>query len=519
MNFSQAFSSRGSELPIVISRFTQPLSSSFLDHLAHDIAQRNCRIVCIGEASHGTYEFYNIRAELTKRLIAEYGFDGVCIEGDWPDAWKVNQYVTGTSRDRNANESLKEFRRFPTWMWRNTVTQSFVEWLKHHNDLIDRAKDNEAHTSYPTHKAGFYGMDLYSLFTSIDAVIEYLDSVDKDAANRARDRFACFEQGSRGQGNRDAQIYGRNAAMGMSKSCEDAVLSQLNEMQNERFRANGDEFFSAQLNAMLVKDAENYYRGMFLGDEPSWNLRDQHMANTVHELIDYIERRKRESAGNNNAENVQQQHTRLVLWAHNSHLGDARATDMGTQRGELNVGQLMRQDYGDATTPLGCYNVGFTSYSGTVTAASNWDTPDRHMVVNPGRRGSWEELMHQAGDCDDFGLIIRGNSVLERALNVPRLERAIGVIYRPRTELQSHYFEAYLARQFDAVVHIDRSNAIEPLDPKEHWLVAKTEHLSLNPDHVPKEEEFNYEPGPRTLKAPFVEDHGKIPPETYPHNF
>lgn len=518
MSFSPTFCSRGSELSSVIRKHAQTLDGQFLDRLAAEIGRRNCKVVCIGEASHGTHEFYQLRAELSKRLIAEYGFDGVCIEGDWPDTWRVNRYVQGIGpedqRDQSANEALSEFKRFPTWMWRNRVVESFVEWLKQHNEIVKRYPDRETVQDTSPLGAGFYGMDLYSLFCSMDAIVDYLEKVDKEAAQRARERFECFEQGARrrGERERDAQVYGQRAAFGMSKACQNEVIEQLKELQKAQYEKsgnNGDEFFSAQLNALLVKNAENYYRNMFMGEEPSWNMRDRHMSDTVHELIKHIERKKQ-------AANLGDRPAKLILWAHNSHLGDARATEMGLERGELNVGQLMRESFGDATHNLGCYNIGFTSHSGTVTAAHNWNTPDHHMIVNPGREGSYEHLMHMVRDGHDFGLIIRGNSELTQTLRMPRLERAIGVIYRPRTELQSHYFQAYLSQQFDAIMHVDRSHAIEPLDPQDHWIVARSEYLRVNPSHVPRTEAESYEPGPKRLKVPVVEDHGRIPPETYP---
>ena len=377
------------------------------------------RFVLIGEASHGTHEFYSIRAKITKRLIAEKGFNAVAVEADWPDAYRINRYVRGMSDDAEAIDALGDFKRFPTWMWRNADVLDFVGWLREHN---------ETHAS----KVGFYGVDLYSLYSSMAAVIEYLDKVDPEAARRARYRYACFEHAGE-----DPQSYGYAASFGLTPTCEKEVVSQLVEMR--RNYAGSDEAFYAEQNARLVLNAERYYRSMFAGRVSSWNLRDQHMAETIDALAQHLGR-----------------DARIVVWEHNSHLGDARATEMGRQ-GELNVGQLMREAHGDDARLIG-----FTTYHGTVTAASEWDGPAEHKRVRPGMPGSYEALLHGAGVAD-FILPLRGNAAA-RALDEERLERAIGVIYLPATERMSHYFAASLPRQFDAVIHIDETRAVEPLE-------------------------------------------------------
>src|ERR1051325_9954324 len=391
----------------------------------------DAQFVLIGEASHGTHEFYRTRAELTRRLIAERGFNAVAVEADWPDAYRVNRFVRGIGGDREPVEALGDFKRFPTWMWRNADVLDFVGWLREHNDAVaDEAR-----------RAGFYGVDLYSLFTSIAEVILYLEKVDPEAARRARQRYACFEHFAE-----DSQMYGYATTFGISESCENEVVEQLVELRR-KYGADvpEDEAFYAEQNARLVLNAERYYRSMFGGRVSSWNLRDTHMAETIDALAAHLGRR----AGN----------AKIVVWEHNSHLGDARATEMG-RHGELNVGQLMRERYGDAARLIG-----FTTYEGTVTAAAEWDGPAERKQVRPGLRGSYEALFHEEGG--DFWLPLRGNRALEEA----RLERAIGVIRPPHGRPWSHYFPASLARQFDAVIHYDRTRAVEPL---ERWPLERS---------------------------------------------
>lgn len=397
----------------------------------------DARLVLLGEASHGTHEFYRVRAEITRRLIEEKGFSLVVVEADWPDAYRVNRYVRGTGPDATANEALADFRRFPTWMWRNADVVTFVEWLRGFNESMSPGGA----------QVGFYGMDLYSLSRSAEAVIEYLEGVDPEAANRARFRYSCFE----GFGD-DAQAYGYAAELGITRSCEDEVVQQLRELQSRAAEDGAhcalpeDELFFAEQNARLVRNAEEYYRSMFRGRVASWNLRDSHMVETLAALM-----------GRRSDQNRQ---PRAVVWAHNSHLGDAGATEMN-ERGEWNVGQLVRESYGDDARLIG-----FTTYSGSVTAASHWDQPARNRRVRPGLPGSWEELFHQVG-IERFMLDLRRSDL--PGLGEPRLERAIGVIYRPETERISHYFSARISDQFDAVIHLDRTSALVPLEPGELW--------------------------------------------------
>lgn len=400
----------------------------------------DARFVLLGEESHGTHEFYRERARITKRLIEEKDFAAVAVEADWPDAYRVNRYVRGASDDVDAIEALADFRRFPTWMWRNTEVVEFIEWLRAHNGSLPPSAT----------KAGFYGLDLYSLRASMKAVLRYLEKVDPEAAKRARDRYACFDHVGQ-----DPQIYGFIAGTDIDKSCEEEVVSQLVELQRraaEHARRDGgvaeDEIFYAEQNARVVKNAEAYYRSMFLEEVSSWNLRDRHMTETLDALVGHL---GRQSGG-----------AKIVVWAHNSHLGDARATEMG-QRGELNVGQLMREKYGqDAVL------VGFTTHHGTVTAASNWDAPAERKRVRPALAGSYEAMFHAVRP-SRFLLNLRQDDIATRGLRDTRLERAIGVIYRPETERVSHYFRARLPDQFDAVLHFDETRAVEPLEYTAEW--------------------------------------------------
>jgi erythromycin esterase-like protein len=391
-------------------------------------------LVLIGEASHGTHEFYRTRAELTKALIRRKGFNIVAVEADWPDAYRANRWVGHASGDAAADAALADFTRFPRWMWRNRDVVNFLEWLHGHNRPLDAAS-----------RVGFYGLDLYSLHASIGAVLAYLRKVDPAAADRARYRYGCFEDFGE-----DTQGYGYAATIGLSRSCEDDVVAQLVEMRRRAAeyaardgRVAADEYFFAEQNARLVRNAEEYYRSMFAGRVESWNLRDTHMMETLEALRGHI----RQTSG----------HARAVVWAHNSHLGDARATQMG-DRGEINLGQLVRQAHG-AQARL----IGFTTHTGSVTAASDWDEPSQRRRVRPSLAGSYERLFHDVGIARFLLMLDRDD--LRAALAPARLERAIGVIYRPESERISHYFRARLPEQFDAVLHVDETHALEPLEP------------------------------------------------------
>ncbi len=409
----------------------------------------DARVVLIGESSHGTHEFYEARAAITKWLIEEKGFCAVAAEADWPDAYRVNRYVRGLGGDKNADEALSGFERFPAWMWRNTVVSDFVDWLRAHNRL---------HESNGRRQAGFYGLDLYSLHRSMGEVIAYLDKIDPKAAARARDRYGCFDHTSAD----DGQAYGFSAAFGAGPSCEQEAIEQLVEIQRNALayaRRDGllaeDELFYAEQNAQTVRNAEVYYRAMFSGRVTSWNLRDKHMAQTLEALLTHLDRHSDGPSA------------RIVVWAHNSHVGDARATEVWAD-GQLTLGQLARQRYGDDARLIG-----FSTYSGTVTAASDWGGVAERKAVRPALGGSIEELLHETGRS---AFLVSGLLSPEAGepLSAVRLGRAIGVIYRPETERQSHYFHVRPADQFDAMIHIDQTRALEPLEVTSLWIAGET---------------------------------------------
>jgi erythromycin esterase-like protein len=397
----------------------------------------DARVVLLGEASHGTHEFYALRAELTRRLIVEKGFSFVAVEADWPDAYRLNRWVKHQGQDATARDALGDFRRFPMWMWRNLEVVGFAEWLRAHNASLS-----------PDRRVGFYGLDLYSLYSSIDAVVTYLDRVDPTAAREARLRYSCLDSGVE-----DPQEYALEVRMGARPDCRDEAVKELLHLRRraiDYLSRDGmvaeDEQFFAEQNARLIVNAEEYYREMFGRRVNTWNLRDRHMAGTLAALLDHHERRYPAKA---------------VVWEHNSHIGDARATERGS-RDELNIGQLARERWGDDAVL-----VGFTTYTGTVTAASDWGAPLERKRVRPGLPGSVEALLHATG-LERF-LVPLWDERVRDALREPRLERAIGVIYRPETERMSHYFHCALPEQFDAVVHVDETRALEPLDRTSQW--------------------------------------------------
>lgn len=409
----------------------------------------DARIVLIGESSHGTHEFYEARAAITKWLIEVKGFCAVAAEADWPDAYRVNRYVRGLGEDKNADEALSGFERFPAWMWRNVVVRDFAEWLREHNQHRRSAGHRES---------GFYGLDLYSLHRSMNEVIAYLDKVDPTAAARARQRYACFDHGSAD----DGQAYGFAAAFGAGPSCERQAIEQLVEFQRNALayaHRDGllaeDEAYYAQQNARTVRNAEVYYRAMFSGRVTSWNLRDEHMARTLESLLAHLDRHQ------------QNDPARIIVWAHNSHVGDARATEMSAD-GQLTLGQLVRERYRDESLLIG-----FTTYTGTVTAASQWGGIAERKVVRPALNGSVEELLHEA---DGHAFLVSPiiNRDAAEPLGAVRLGRAIGVIYQPATERQSHYFHTRPADQFDAIIHIDHTRALEPLELSSQWIAGET---------------------------------------------
>lgn len=403
----------------------------------YDLLLKNigdARYVLIGEASHGTREFYQTRAEITQQLILKKGFMAVAIEGDWPDVYQVHRYLQGQGDKNNYEAALAKFKRFPRWMWRNKTIATFLQWLRAYNDQ-------------QYNKVGFYGLDLYSLNASMHAVIAYLKKIDPDAAERARERYACFDHLGI-----DPQTYGYLTGEGIKKSCIKEATDQLLELQRNTLQyiknrgTTEEEFFYTTQNARVVKDAEKYYRTLFEGRVSSWNVRDVHMMETLEVISNYLQEHLKNPA-------------KIVLWAHNSHVGDASATEM-SERGEVNIGQLVREHYGIKNT----YLIGFSTYQGFVTAAYDWDQPAEHKIVNPGINGSYEELFHRL-KYQNFILNLNCYKEIEHYLHIPRLQRAIGVIYRPKTERLSHYFFTRLPYQFNSIIHFDNTTAVQPLDP------------------------------------------------------
>ena len=383
----------------------------------------NARVVLLGEATHGTAEFYRARAAITQHLIEFHGFNIVAVEADWPDAARIDAHVRHQAPSPRRDEA---FTRFPTWMWRNQEVHDFIEWLRQHNADLP-----------PDMRTAFRGLDVYSLGSSINAVLDYLDRVDPEEAARARQRYGCLTPW-----HTEPSRYGLAVLAGAKSHCEDQVVTQLSELLDKRlsYLANdGEAFFDAAQNARIILAAEQYYRLMVRGSTESWNLRDRHMFDTLSQLL----------AVRNDA--------KAVVWAHNSHIGNAAATMMGW-KGEFNIGELCRTAYRDQAVLIG-----FGADHGTVAAASDWDGELEFKRVLPARPDSWERLFHDTGAVRSLTDWRIRNPDLQTLLTGPLLERAIGVIYRPETERASHYFEAVLAEQFDAYVWFDETRAVTPL--------------------------------------------------------
>lgn len=424
-----------------IQRLVDPLSTGGpqdFDSLLECIGE--ARFVLMGESTHGTHEFYKFRAELSKRLIREKGFQAIAVEADWPDSYRINRYIRGWGSDAEAVDALSGFQRFPTWMWRNADVLDLIGWLQAHNEQV----------VLPTEQVGFYGLDLYSLYTSMDEVIAYLQTVDPVAAEEARRRYACFVQYGE-----DPQEYARATGWHFLRSCEQEVVEQLLDLRREALKYMQQEgivgeeaYFCAEQNARLVQNAEVYYRTMARGTITSWNVRDQHMMETLEALVAHFDKRGHPA--------------KIIVWAHNSHLGDARATQPGEQ-GEWNLGQLVRQKHRHET-----FLLGLTTYQGTVTAASEWGGPAQRKAVRPALTESYEALFHET-QVPKFFLSMKKDKALAEALRNRLLERAIGVLYFPATERQSHYFTASLSQQFDGILHIDTTRAVEPLERTAEW--------------------------------------------------
>jgi len=436
--------SRPATIAQLIREVASPIGGIDGDDLA-PLLERigSARLVLIGEATHGSSEFYRMRARITQQLIRRKGFGLVAIEGDWPDVARIHRYVRSVADGPHEEPA---FQRFPTWMWRNHETLGFVEWLRTHN--LERGSSEQA--------VGFYGLDLYSLFTSIQSVLSYLERVDPEAAQTARRRYACLTPWES-----DPQAYGRAAITGRYRVCEREAVAMLRDMVERRLaygQRDGDRFLDAVQNARLIANAEQYYRAMYYGSKESWNLRDQHMFSTLEALLTFHGR-----------------DAKVVVWAHNSHLGDANATEMGV-RGEFNVGQLCRQQHGDDA-----YLIGFGTDHGTVAAAPEWGAPMQVMHVRAAHPESYERLCHDSGVAAFF-LHLRAprRDEVRAELAPPRLERAIGVVYCPETELQSHYFHAALPYQFDEYVWFDETHAVRPVTGAEAARLAAEHPFAIH---------------------------------------
>jgi erythromycin esterase-like protein len=384
------------------------------------------RYVLLGEASHGTADYYDWRRRLSERLIAEKGFNFIAVEGDWPDCYRVNRYVKGRPNSGDsAQQVLHEFNRWPTWMWANEEVVELTEWLRSHNDSLPEEQ-----------KAGFFGLDVYSLWESMDAVMHYLQTTAPDAIKAARQAFQCFEPF-----DYDPQEYAR-ATMWVPETCEDEVVHLLQEIRRQAplYQLDGHEdYFNAEQNALVIRNAEHYYRTMVRGDASSWNLRDGHMVETLNRLMDH-----------------HGPDAKAIVWEHNTHVGDARYTDMADD-GMYNVGQLVRQQHMDAGVVL----VGFSSYRGTVIAGDYWGAQMRKMPVPPGRPGSWEEALHDAVGVNS--LLLLDDIPEDSPLMEPRGHRAIGVVYRPQMEAYGNYVPTILPRRYDALIYLDETCALHPL--------------------------------------------------------
>ncbi len=417
----------GSQRVAAILEMAEPLyvrDGRGLDALVEKAAQ--CQIVLLGEASHGTHEFYALRQQISRRLISEHGFGMIAAEADWPDSARLDDFVRG--RGTRPAPLGGVFGRFPRWMWRNAEFRDFLDWLRTHNA-----------SRPPQEGCSFHGLDLYSLNSSIHEIISFLDNRDPALGLLARARYGCILPFAD-----EPQDYGHAVLMRQHRDCEGEVAAMLADLLRRQINSameEGREFFDAQQNARIIRNAERYYRAIFRGSVESWNVRDRHMFETLLELLD-----------------MRGPQTRSIVWAHNTHVGDASATQMGGL-GEVNIGQLVQEHFVHRA-----FSVGFGTHTGTVTAAHDWGETPRVMPVRPSIEGSYERLMNETG-LPAFTLDLRdGGPNLRGALSGRQLERAIGVIYRPETERLSHYFTAELSRQFDAYVWVAETHAVSALD-------------------------------------------------------
>lgn len=412
------------ELAAEVENIALPLDGPMhLDPLLEMIG--DARFVLLGEATHGTSEFYTWRTEISRRLITEKAFSFIAVEGDWPDCARINRYVKG-GPGKSAEEILHAFSRWPTWMWANREVAQLVRWLRAHNE---RSLDDR--------KVGFYGLDVYSLWESMEAVVKYLEGVDAEAVAAARRAYSCFEPY-----NEDAQEYARATAL-VPTSCQAEAVAALVTLRSaaSEYRDEGsDAFFEAEQNAIIAKNAELYYRTMVRGGATSWNVRDHHMAETLDRLMQHHD-----------------PYAKAIVWEHNTHVGDARFTDMA-RAGMVNVGQLARQNH----SAEGVCLVGFGTYKGSVIAGREWGAPMERMRVPEARSESYESAMHQGVGRDSL-ILFREQEEPMAALHQPRGHRAIGVVYDPRTEHRGNYVPTILPERYDAFIYIDESEAVDPL--------------------------------------------------------
>jgi erythromycin esterase-like protein len=425
---SQYLSQAGGEgldsLLAKIRAVSRPLNDfNDLDMLMDEIG--DARLVLLGEASHGTSQFYRWRARISQRLIEEKAFSFVSVEGDWPDCYQANRYaLSRPDAGGNARQVLTDFKRWPTWMWANWEVAAFLEWLRRHNENLPEKQ-----------RAGFYGLDVYSLWESMESILGYLDQKDPEAARAARRAYACFEP----YGG-DEQRYAWSTRM-VPESCEDEVIDLLMQLRRRTklFEQDREGAFSAEQNALVMVNAEHYYRAMVHSDANSWNVRDEHMMDTFDRLMDFYGPQ-----------------AKGIVWAHNTHVGDARYTDMA-RAGMFNIGQLARQRHAE----MGVQLVGFGTYSGSVIAGDSWGAPMEKMPVPAGRPGSWEDVLHRAGAHNQLLILppLRADSDFTET----RGHRAIGVVYQPTFESYGNYVPTELPNRYDAFLFIDETEGLHPM--------------------------------------------------------
>ncbi|MCJ7465772.1 MAG: erythromycin esterase family protein [Maribacter sp.] len=411
----------------ILKENTKQLTDTLaIDELIGELS--GSRIVLLGEASHGTHEYYTWRAAISKRLIQEHGFDFIAVEGDWPDFYRVNRYVKHYgSSDSSSVEVLKQFNRWPTWMWANWEMETLTNWLHSHNEHLPANK-----------RVGIYGLDVYSLWESMEAIIDYLKTHDANLLPAAKRAMGCFEP----FGDEKGMAYARSLQRFMPKTCEDEVVTLLRDIRQraKNFNTDVEASLNMEQNAFIAKNAEKYYRSMVHVNQSSWNLRDHHMMDTLKRLFDFY---GPESKG--------------IVWEHNTHVGDARATDMVLE-GTINVGQLVREQLPGYHPKI----VGFGSYKGTVIAGSEWGAPMRNMHVPEGIVGSWEYLLHQTGKGDQ--LLCMDTLKTNDLFNTAILHRAIGVVYHPQYEHFGNYVPSMMPERYDYFIHIDTSEGVHAMD-------------------------------------------------------